>query len=151
MTDIIRQLFSTAPGFPVCRACRAGITDGVIEHAPDCAWIAGVCDAERQHICQLAADAASRELASGSRIGAAVLRKFAAHLNGGTAMADSGWKGDPLRGPQLRRHGMTVQIRSARHPRVIVTYTLAEFRALRTGVKAGEFDDLEEPQREERQ
>lgn len=63
-------------------------------------------------------------------------------------MADDGWKGDP-RGPQARRHGMTVQLRSGRRPGRVVTLGLPEWRALVAGLKAGEFDDLEEPRRED--
>jgi hypothetical protein len=40
MSDVTRQPFSTGPGFWVCKECAAGITEGVMEHAPRCKWIA---------------------------------------------------------------------------------------------------------------
>jgi Domain of unknown function (DUF397) len=40
-----------------------------------------------------------------------------------------------------RRDGM-ILLRSSLAPRTVVRYTPEEFRALRLGIKAGEFDDL---------
>jgi len=43
---------------------------------------------------------------------------------------------------EVRRQGDSILVRSSLEPRVVVTYTREEFRALWLGMLAGEFDDL---------
>lgn len=43
---------------------------------------------------------------------------------------------------ELTRTDDMIFVRSTLAPRKVVKYTPAEFRALRLGIKAGEFDDL---------
>jgi Domain of unknown function (DUF397) len=43
---------------------------------------------------------------------------------------------------EITRDNGDVLLRSSLSPRVVVRYTPEEFRALRLGIKAGEFDDL---------
>lgn len=43
---------------------------------------------------------------------------------------------------EVTRDGDRILVRSTLSPEVVVTLTAAEFRALRKGIQAGEFDDL---------
>jgi hypothetical protein len=43
---------------------------------------------------------------------------------------------------EITRKDGAILLRSSLAPRDVVTYTPEEFRALRLGIKAGEFDDL---------
>lgn len=43
---------------------------------------------------------------------------------------------------ELAQKDGAILLRSSQAPRVVVTYTAEEFRALRLGIQSGEFDDL---------
>lgn len=43
---------------------------------------------------------------------------------------------------EIRRKGDRILVRNSLAPRAVVAYTPEEFRALRLGIQAGEFDDL---------